>query len=82
MLQVNTLLFRAIKFIDKTTAAFLCVVFANNQDPMEFLAEFAEKLRPYSSTPPRLAHGLCVLDATNRSLTYLCPVAESRRFVL
>ena len=38
---------RAIKFIDKTTAAFLCVVLPNNQDPMEFLAESgAEKLRP------------------------------------
>ena len=38
---------RAIKFIDKTTAAFLCVVLPNNQDPMEFLAESgADKLRP------------------------------------
>ena len=38
---------RAIKYIDKTTAAFLCVVLLNNQDPMEFLAESgAEKLRP------------------------------------
>ena len=38
---------RAIKYIDKTTAAFLCVVLPNNQDPMEFLAESgAEKLRP------------------------------------
>lgn len=38
---------RVIKFIDKTTAAFLCVVLPNNQDPMEFLAESgAEKLRP------------------------------------
>ena len=38
---------RAIRFIDKTTAAFLCVVLPNNQDPMEFLAESgAEKLRP------------------------------------
>ncbi len=39
---------RAIKYIDKTTAAFLCVVLPNNQDPMEFLAESgAEKLRPF-----------------------------------
>ncbi len=38
---------RAIKFIDKTTAAFLCVVLPNNQDPMEFLVESgADKLRP------------------------------------
>ncbi len=38
---------RAIKFIDKTTAAFLCVVLPYNQDPMEFLAESgADKLRP------------------------------------
>lgn len=38
---------RAIKYIDKTTAAFLCIVLPNNQDPMEFLAESgAEKLRP------------------------------------
>ncbi len=38
---------RAIKYIDKTTAAFLCVVLPNNKDPMEFLAESgAEKLRP------------------------------------
>lgn len=38
---------RAIQYIDKTSAAFLCVVLPNNQDPMEFLASSgAEQLRP------------------------------------
>ncbi|EPD78158.1 MULTISPECIES: DNA primase [Atopobiaceae] len=29
---------RSVQFIDKTSAAFLCVVLPDNQDPMEFLA--------------------------------------------
>ena len=38
---------RAVRYIDKTSAALLCVVLPNNQDPMEFLADHgADALRP------------------------------------
>ena len=38
---------RAVRYIDKTSAALLCVVLPNNQDPMEFLAAHgADALRP------------------------------------
>ena len=39
---------RSVQFIDKTAAAFLCVVLPDNQDPMEFLAAHgADALKPY-----------------------------------
>ncbi len=39
---------RSVQFIDKTAAAFLCVVLPDNQDPMEFLAVHgADALKPY-----------------------------------
>lgn len=39
---------RSVQFIDKTAAAFLCVVLPDNQDPMEFLATHgADALKPY-----------------------------------
>ena len=38
---------RAIRYLDKTSAALMCVVLPNNQDPMEFLADHgADALRP------------------------------------
>lgn len=38
---------RAVRYIDKTSAALLCVVLPNNQDPMEYLgAHGADALRP------------------------------------
>lgn len=38
---------RAVRYIDKTSAALLCVVLPDNQDPMEFLAAHgAAALRP------------------------------------
>ena len=38
---------RAVRYIDKTSAALLCVVLPDNQDPMEFLAAHgASALRP------------------------------------
>lgn len=38
---------RAVRYIDKTSAALLCVVLPDNQDPMEFLAAHgAPALRP------------------------------------
>ncbi|WP_075280065.1 DNA primase [Thermophilibacter provencensis] len=38
---------RAVRYIDKTSAALLCVVLPDNQDPMEFLsAHGADALRP------------------------------------
>ncbi|MDM8270407.1 DNA primase [Thermophilibacter provencensis] len=38
---------RAVRYIDKTSAALLCVVLPNNQDPMEFLADHgADALHP------------------------------------
>ena len=63
---------RAIKFIDKTTAAFLCVVLPNNQDPMEFLAEFgAEKLRPILDSARPLMD--FVFDATTAEFDLSVP---------
>lgn len=39
---------RSVQFIDKTAAAFLCVVLPDNQDPMEFLAAHGtDALKPY-----------------------------------
>ena len=39
---------RSVQFIDKTAAAFLCVVLPDNQDPMEFLAAHgADALKAY-----------------------------------
>lgn len=41
---------RAVRYIDKTSAALLCVVLPDNQDPMEFLsARGADALRPILS---------------------------------
>ena len=38
---------RAVRYLDKTSAALLCVVLPDNQDPMEFLAaRGADALRP------------------------------------
>ena len=38
---------RAVRYIDKTTAEFRCVVLPNDMDPMEFLAaRGADELRP------------------------------------
>ena len=38
---------RAVRYLDKTSAALLCVVLPDNQDPMEFLsAHGADALRP------------------------------------
>ena len=38
---------RAVRYIDKTSAALVCVVLPNNQDPMEFLVDHgADALRP------------------------------------
>lgn len=63
---------RAIKFIDKTTAAFLCVVLPNNQDPMEFLAESgAEKLRPILDSARPLMD--FVFDATSAEFDLSVP---------
>ena len=63
---------RAIKFIDKTTAAFLCVVLPNNQDPMEFLAESgAEKLRPILDSARPLMD--FVFDATTAEFDLSVP---------
>ena len=63
---------RAIKFIDKTTAAFLCVVLPNNQDPMEFLAESgAEKLRPILDSARPLMD--FVFDATTAQFDLSVP---------
>ena len=63
---------RAIKFIDKTTAAFLCVVLPNNQDPMEFLAESgAEKLRPILNSARPLMD--FVFDATTAQFDLSVP---------
>lgn len=63
---------RAIKFIDKTTAAFLCVVLPNNQDPMEFLAESgSEKLRPILDSARPLMD--FVFDATTAQFDLSVP---------
>ena len=63
---------RAIKFIDKTAAAFLCVVLPNNQDPMEFLAESgAEKLRPILDSARPLMD--FVFDATSAEFDLSVP---------
>ena len=63
---------RAIKFIDKTTAAFLCVVLPNNQDPMEFLAESgADKLRPILDSARPLMD--FVFDATTAQFDLSVP---------
>lgn len=63
---------RVIKFIDKTTAAFLCVVLPNNQDPMEFLAESgAEKLRPILDSARPLMD--FVFDATTAEFDLSVP---------
>ena len=63
---------RAIKFIDKTTAAFLCVVLPNNHDPMEFLAESgAEKLRPILDSARPLMD--FVFDATSAEFDLSVP---------
>ena len=38
---------RAVRYVDKTSAALMCVVLPDNQDPMEFLAAHgADALRP------------------------------------
>lgn len=38
---------RAVRYLDKTSAALMCVVLPDNQDPMEFLAAHgADELRP------------------------------------
>ena len=66
---------RAIKFIDKTTAAFLCVVLPNNQDPMEFLAESgAEKLRPILDSARPLMD--FVFDATSAEFDLSVPAGR------